>query len=163
MRVDPSMSLRDLLGMAVKAEIESHDIYMRLAEGIQNFILKEKLKFLALEEKKHQELLEKIFAEQFPQLKLRLPSETLVPVPLLAPEEGIPLSTVLRKAMEAEEEARLFYADLIPSFREERIKETLKYLSEVEHGHYYQLKGEYEMAEKFETYAQYHPMMHIGA
>ena len=65
--------------------------------------------------------------------------------------------------MEAEEEARTFYSDLIPMFEEETIRKTLKYLSEAERGHYYQLKGEYEMALNFETYDQYHPMMHIGA
>lgn len=163
MRVSPSVSLSELLGMAVKAEIESHEIYKRLAEGISNFILKEKLNFLALEEKKHQDILQKIFAEQFPDRELRLPSETLVPVPRLAPKEGTPLSTVLNRAMETEEEARVFYADLVPLFEEETIRKTLKYLSEAEHGHYYQLKGEYEMALNFEAYDQYHPMMHIGA
>lgn len=163
MRVDTSMSLADLLGMAVKSEIESREIYEGLAEGIENFILKEKLKSLALEEKKHRDLLQRIFAEQFPEAELRLPSETQVPVPKLAPEAGTPLSTVLNKAMEAEEEARVFYSDLIALFKEEKMRQTVRYLSEAERGHYYQLKGEYEMALNFETYAQYHPMMHVGA
>ncbi len=163
MRVDSSIPLNGLLGMAIKSEMESHEIYKQLAEGIRNFLLKEKLKFLALEEKKHQELLERIFAQQLPEAELKLPSETMVPVPRLAPEEGTPLSTVLNKAMECEEEARAFYSDLIPLFEEEKTRQTLRYLSEAEQGHYYQLKGEYEMALRFETYAQYHPMMHIGA
>jgi len=163
MKVDPSMSLTGLLGMAIKSEIESHDIYMRLAAKIENFILKEKLKFLALEEAKHRELLEAIFKLRFPDAELRLPSATLVPVPKFAPDEGTPLSTVLGKAMEAEEAAQKFYADLIPMFREDKIKQTLKYLSGAEGSHYHQLKTEYEMALNFETYDQYHPMMHMGA
>jgi rubrerythrin len=163
MKVDASMSLNELLGMAIKSEIESHDIYMQLAEKVENFILKEKLKFLALEEAKHRELLETIFKLRFPDTELRLPSATMVPVPKFTPKEGAPLSTVLSKAMEAEEEAQKFYSDLIPMFREDKIKQTLKYLSQAEQSHYYQLKGEYEMALNFETYDEYHPMMHIGA
>lgn len=163
MKVDASMSLPELLGVAIKSEIESHEIYRGIAEKVENFILKEKLKFLALEERKHQELLQNMYNEQFPDVELRLPSETVVPVPDFAPEEGTPLTTVLSKAMEAEEQARDYYSDLIPLCKEEKMKQTLKYLSETEQGHYYQLKGEYEMALNFETYAQYHPMMHMGA
>lgn len=163
MKVDKSMSLSELLAIAIKSEIESHHIYQGLAEKIENFILKEKLKFLALEERKHQEILENMYSHQFPDRELRLPSETVVPVPDFAPEEGMPLSTVLSKAIEVEERARDYYSDLVPLFKQERVKQTLKYLSETEQSHSYQLKGEYEMALNFETYAQYHPMMHMGA
>lgn len=151
MKVDASMSLSELLAVAIKSEIESYDMYRRLIEKIGDFVLREKLKFLALEEKKHWELLEKVFRKEFPNTELHLPSQTMVPVPDLAPEEGMPLSTVLSKVMEAEEEAREFYSSLIPLFGKKKVKQALRYLSETEQSHHSQIKREYEMALKLET------------
>ena len=51
-------ALADLLLAAVKSEIESQTIYSLVAQRVKNAFLKERLEFLALEEKKHQQAVE---------------------------------------------------------------------------------------------------------
>ena len=45
-----SQRLQDMLAVAVRAEIESKDVYNALADQMKNFILKDKFRFLASEE-----------------------------------------------------------------------------------------------------------------
>jgi len=63
-------SLKDLLLTALKSEIESRDLYLKLAESVKNFLLKDRLNFLAEEEKKHKILFETLFRKNFSQGKI---------------------------------------------------------------------------------------------
>ncbi len=74
-------ALADLLLAAVKSEIESQAIYSRVALLVKNAFLKERLEFLALEEKKHQQALEGIFRQRFPKQALTIPEKPVVPLP----------------------------------------------------------------------------------
>jgi rubrerythrin len=155
--------MEDLLLAAIKSEVRAHEVYTALAEGVKNAFLKDKLEFLASEEMKHQEKLESIYGENFPGKEVVLPEESPVPLPeLIFPHEGVPLSTVLESAMNAELAANEFYESLAGLFEDPNTQATLGYLAAMEMGHYKLLEIEKEYAERFEDFDEYVPMMHAG-
>ena len=54
-----NQTLNELLGVAVRAEIDANKIYEAWADRLSNPLLKEKLQWLANEEQKHKEILMK--------------------------------------------------------------------------------------------------------
>lgn len=156
-------SMNDMLLAAIRSEINADEVYSRLAEGVKNAFLKDKLRFLAEEEKKHQEKLESIYRENFPGKEVVIPEETPVPLPdIILPTEKAPLSQVLESAMGAEMAANEFYTSLSGFFDDPNTKATLAYLAAMEMGHYKLLAIEREYALTFEEFDEYHPMMHAG-
>jgi rubrerythrin len=66
-------SIKDLLGYAVRSEIDSNRAYNDLADRVSNPLLKEKFHWLAFEENKHKQILEKLFQAHFPGDTLKVP------------------------------------------------------------------------------------------
>jgi rubrerythrin len=154
----------ELFLTSIKAEIDANDIYLKLADGIKNAYLKDKLKFLAQEEAKHRNYLEESFKKQFPEKEISVPKKTIVPLPeLRIPDERVPLSEVLGSAMKAEKAAQEFYNSFAQRFTEKPdLKKTLELFATMELGHYKLLEIELQNVERFEEYDNYWPMMHIG-
>ena len=61
-----SASLDRVISMAIRSEIDAAAIYEKLITMVNNFVLREKLAFLAEEEKNHQKVLESLFEKMFP-------------------------------------------------------------------------------------------------
>jgi len=158
-----SFKLDELLFTAMKSEIESHKLYRKIAKKTKNGLLQDKLEFLAKEEEKHQEFIEDIYKNHYPDEKIRLPKETLLPMPKINLNEEMPVSKLLIMAMKAEEKASDFYKSLAGRFEEgSKIHNTLLYFSDMEKGHYKILEMEKESMERFEEADVYWPMVHIG-
>lgn len=156
-------NMEDLLLAAIKSEINANEVYTMLAEGVKNAFLKDKLSFLAEEEKKHEETIRRTFSETFPGKEIVLPEETPVPLPdIIIPNERGPLSQVLESAMGAEMAAHDYYTKLSDFFDNPNTKATLTYLAAMEKGHYLLLEIEKEYAKRFEEFDVYEPMMHAG-
>jgi rubrerythrin len=156
-------SMNDMLLAAIKSEVSANEIYSMLAGGVKNAFLKDKLNFLAEEEKKHQDKLESIYEENFPGKEVALPEESPVPLPdIIFPNENVPLSLILESAMGAEKAANDFYQSLSELFDDPNTKATLTYLAAMEMGHYKLLEIEKEFATRFEEFDEYVPMMHAG-
>ena len=86
----------DLLLSAIKSEVDSKEVYSKLADMVKNFFLKDRLKFLASEEEKHRIFLESLFMKKIPQKEIILPEKTPVPLPKLKiASEDIQISDVL--------------------------------------------------------------------
>ena len=160
-----AFSLEDLLLSALKAEIESRDIYKKLADDIKNSLLKDRLKFLSEEEEKHRVFFEMLFKQRFQGKEIVLPEKTPVPLPeIKIEEENLPMSEIFWRAMQAEMAAHDFYNKMAEQFTDEpQVKKMLLYFATMEKGHYKLLEIEKENAEKFEAYDVEWPMMHIGA
>jgi rubrerythrin len=155
--------MNDMLLAAIRSEINANEVYSKLAEGVKNAFLKDKLRFLAGEEKKHEEKLESIYEENFPGKEVIIPEETPVPLPdIILPSEEVPLSQVLESAMGAEMAANEFYTSLSDFFEDPNTKATLTYLAAMEMGHYKLLAIEKEYTQTFEDFDEYYPMMHTG-
>ena len=146
------LSVRQLLEMASRAEMDANRIYSDLAQSLKNPLLKEKFQWLAFEENKHKESLAKLFSTLFREEKMEIPDNTdeaLLPSINFTPSSS--LVDILYQAMKAEEAAGDFYLSLAQKVSDPQQK-ILKYLSHVEHSHYTMLKSEYLMAQEFDDY-----------
>ncbi len=158
-------SLQDLLLTALKSEIEAKAVYSQLAEGVENYVLKDRLNFLAGEEEKHRHFLQGLFRKTFPDRELLIPrGKSPVPLPEIAIDtENMPLSEVLESAMGAELAACEFYTGVADRFEEHpETKRMLLYIASMEMAHHKILEIEWDNARKYEDYDSEWPMMHVG-
>ncbi len=155
-------SLEELLGMAIKAEIGARKFYESLAERLDIQALKEKIEWLADEEGKHEALLRNLYESMFPGKEVVFPGEHIGPElqPVARELHGAEdIIELIRWAMRAEEIAANFYAEIENIVEAEDKKRLMRYLSDMEKGHYYTLKAEYELLLDWSMYSQ---MMNLG-
>lgn len=161
-----SLSTEKALAMAIKAELEAEEVYTRLEKEVKNFILKDKLRFLSEEEKRHERLLRELFKKLFPEKELVLPERSITPRVSLTLQENPGVLDLLELAMDAEKTSEEFYDTLSQNVEERGLQEILQYLASIEHGHYFLLKGEYDLCLRDEQYyareAFQYDMVHIG-
>jgi rubrerythrin len=158
-----SFKLDELLLTAIKSEIESNKLYRKIAKKTENGLLQDKLEFLAKEEDKHRFFVEDVYKNHFPNKGIKLPKETPVPLPKIEINEDMPVSKLLKSAMNAEKHAHDFYESLAERFESgSKIHNTLLYFADMETGHYKILEMEKESMERFEEADVYWPMMHVG-
>jgi rubrerythrin len=146
--------IKKLIGYAVRAEMDSNKVYLRLSGRVKNPLLKEKFQLLAFEEKKHKEVLENLFAALYKGDELQVPEcvdEHLLPAVVIKPSST--LVDILHQAMQAEKSAQDFYASLAGRVQTAK-KKILEYLSKVEKSHYLMLRSEYTLAQQFEDYGE---------
>ena len=156
-------SIEELLLTAIKSEVESKALYKKLAKKTKNGLLEDKLIFLANEEERHRIFIEEIFMNHYPDKEIKLPKETVVPLPKIEYNEETPLSIILNQAMQAEISASKFYRSLSERFEKgSKIQNTLKYFADMEVGHFKILETEKESMESFEEGDVYWPMVHVG-
>ena len=147
-------SVKDLMGYAIRSEMDSNEAYTKLSERVSNPLLKEKFQWLAFEENKHKEILMNLHKSLFPDQTINIPekpSTELFKSIDVAPTS--PLLDILLQAMESEKVAEDFYARLANRVENGK-KRLLHYLSKVEHSHYLMLKAEYDAVQDFEDYAE---------
>ena len=155
--------LEGLLLSAIKSEVESSKFYLKIAKKTENGLLQDKLKFLAKEEEKHRFFVEDVYKNHFPKQEIKLPKESPVPLPKIEINEDMPVSKLLKNAMDAEKHAHDFYESLAERFESgSKIHNTLLYFADMEIGHYKILEIEKESMERFEEADVYWPMMHVG-
>lgn len=159
-----TFSEEELFLSAIRSEVDAKDVYSKLADGIKNAFLKDKLKFLAGEEEKHQRYLENVYGTRFAGKEIELPEKSFVPLPEIQfQNESVPVSEVIDSAMKAELAAQDFYNSFADSFEDDsEIKKILEFFATMELGHYKLLEIEKENIKKFEEYDDYWPMMHMG-
>jgi len=157
-------ALADLLLAAVKSETDSQGIYSRLATRVKNAFLQERLNFLALEENKHRQAVEKIFRQRFPGRDVIVPDQQIVPLPEIHfGDEQVPLSKIIAQAMMAEQAAHDFYLQLAEFFSDDLEKKNLLlYFSMMEMGHYKLLDLEKNSLERLEEFSQEQELIHLG-
>ncbi len=147
-------SIKKLLGMAARAEIDANKTYGKLAGRVNNPLLKEKFAILAFEEKKHEKVVRNLFKSMYKPEAIEIPKavdSTLLPAVMIKPSTA--LTDILYQAMTSEQAAQNFYAGLAARVKAEK-KRMLEYLSKVEKSHYMMLKSEFVMALNFEDYAE---------
>ncbi|HOU23730.1 MAG TPA: ferritin family protein [Anaerolineae bacterium] len=158
----------EVLGVAIKSEVEAASLYARLRERVGNSALAAKLRFLQTEEEKHRTMLEDEYQRRFPEVALRLPPGGIIPLPREEDVSHLTVPELFRLAMKAEQSAAAFYAREAERSRDEAGRVTLRYLSNVEQGHYQMLETEYELVSRFPDYYNaddFHlgqELMHIG-
>jgi len=155
--------IEELLLNAIKSEIESKELYLKISKKTKNGLLEDKLRFLADEEEKHRLFIEDIYKNHYPDKKIKVPSQSIVPLPEVVFKEDTALSILIKQAMDAEQAASDFYNSLANRFEEgSKIRNTLKYFADMEIGHFKILEQEKNSMESFEEGDVYWPMVHAG-
>jgi len=142
----------EILGIAIKSEVEAIKLYNRMKELTKNGDLKGKLDFLIEQEKKHEYLLTEAYRKKFPEVKLSLPEKSLVPSVSKVLEEGGDLKKLFDAALEAEKKSEEFYKELAEKTNDQNSKKMLLYLSGMEKSHYVILEAEYTQLQTTEEY-----------
>ncbi|MGQ9478021.1 MAG: ferritin family protein [Candidatus Bipolaricaulia bacterium] len=165
--IDPNWTALEVLGIAIKSEAHAAEVYGRLFEIVRNRSLRTRLQFLKGEEEKHRRLLEELYQKSFPEVELKLPEKSLVPMELVMRQE-ITVPELFKLAMEAERQSEQFYREMVSRTKEPSGKALLTYLSRMEHGHYELLATEYELIAQFPDYykvEEFHlgeELIHLG-
>ena len=142
----------EVLGIAIKSEIQAASFYGRLVDRVGNSSLAAKLRFLQAEEEKHRAILEGEYKRRFPDIDLRLPSTSVVPLPDQVSSADLTVPELFRVAMKAEQTSAEFYAREAEQTRDDAGRTILRYLGKVERGHYQMLETEYELVSRFPDY-----------
>ena len=148
MAIDVRMSAPEILGIAVRNELDAAAIYRGLHGRVKNEVLKQKLDFLAREEERHKVILERLFKDKFPGQALQVP-EAGAPDPSLPAGEAMSVLDLFTLAMGKEKQAEEFYRDAKSKIEDAAGRRMLDYLSRVERSHYYMIKSEIDLLQVF--------------
>lgn len=168
MSLNPKIRPFEILAIAVRSEIEAVDIYSKLCQQVKNELLQKKLKFLIFEEKKHRQILERLFSQRFPARKLVIPEKTFLPRIKVTHGEKTSVPNLFRAALRAEKMSEDFYKESAEKAEEKESKKILRYLSRVERSHYFMVRSEMDLIERFPDYydvEKFHigqDMIHVG-
>ncbi len=139
--LEEGLSLQELLGIAVKAEIEAADIYRNLLEKDLSEQTREKLEKLVLQEERHEKKFWSIIRDFYPEEEITLPEDSGITNPVEI-DDNTSLEELFRIAMESEVESEKFYRSMREKFEDKEVKRTLGFLAASERGHYETLKDE---------------------
>jgi rubrerythrin len=166
--INLKLSPSEVFGVAIKSEIEATEAYSKLYEKVKNDILRMKLKFLISEEKKHQRILERLFSQRFPGEKLEIPEKSFLPPIKVTKAKKFSVLDLFKLAMKAEKMSENFYREAGQQAGDKESKRVLGYLVRVERSHYFIIKSEIDMLERFPDYYKvedFHlgqDMFHVG-
>ena len=165
---DPKWSAFKVLAAAIKSEIDAAAFYSRLLKKVREKTLKEKIKFLAYEEKKHQRILERLFSQRYAGHKLVVPGKSPIPFLSWHQVKNLAVLELFRRAMDAEKMAEEFYRKAQKKMDDKESQRILQYLSRVERSHYFLIMSEMDILKHFpDSYNadDFHlglEMIHIG-
>lgn len=168
MELDPRLQPDEILAIAIRSEKEAADIYSRLNDKVKNKLLKKKLEFLIFEEKKHRQILERLFYQRFRDKELKEPDQSSLPPPKDYLNEKGSVFDLFKIALEAEKASEDFYNRAQQRAEDQGTKKILEYLSRVERSHYFIIKSEIDLLEFFPDYYNVeefhfgHEMVHVG-
>ena len=152
MAIDKSLSAWQVLGVAIRSEVDAAAFYTRLQGRVKNVLLVQKLKFLALEEDHHRKILERLLAQRYPDKPKDVPESSLMP-PIgvaLPAEPSVP--ELFEAALKAEEIAEAYYNDAAGRVEEEAGQRILAYLGRVERSHQAMIRSELDLIRRFPDY-----------
>ncbi len=152
MAIDPKLKAHGVYSVAIRAELDAAALYRDLHGQVRNEVLKQKLDFLAREEDRHKALLERLFRDHFPGRTLAVPAASRRPPAKAAVNEATAVLDLFKLAMQKEKEAEATYKDAKAAAEDAQSRKILEYLSRVERSHYYMLRSEVDLLEKFPDY-----------
>jgi rubrerythrin len=142
----------EVLGIAIRSEIEAIKLYHRMKEQTKNPDLAAKLDFLIGQEKNHEKMLTEAYRSKFPGIDLALPEKTLVPTVGEILARQATLKELFGVALEAEKKSEQFYRDLAKKTHDQNSRSMLDYLASMERSHYSILEAEHRQLEISEDY-----------
>ncbi len=166
--INLKLSSSEVYGVAIKSEIEATEAYSRLCDRVKNEILRMKLKFLISEEKKHRRILERLFSQRFPEEELKIAERSFLPPIKITKTKRFSVLDLFKLALKAEKISEEFYREAGERAEDKESKRVLGYLVRVERSHYFIIKSEIDMLDRFPDYYKvedFHlgqDMFHVG-
>jgi rubrerythrin len=140
------MSIEDILGVAAATEIQGHRFYSNLSEKVQNPLVKQKVRSLADDEKRHLEIIENLYRKIFgrdPQVHpTKGVPDILRAIAALRIDDKTQVLAVLDMAIEAESISAKFYGRGAALSTDKNIREIFEELEREEDGHFNYLISE---------------------
>jgi rubrerythrin len=149
----------EVLGVAIRSEVEAHRFYTQALKAVRNPLLREKLSRLAAEEKRHRQILEERYrrssGEEFPAIPRKGGVEGKGKMPKDLAPEGI-----LKLAIQKEREAAQFYRQQALKAADMSGRFMLEYLADFERSHEQSLQAELKALNRFpEWFSSKDPMV----
>lgn len=143
---DFDASLQELLGRAVKTEIEEAEFYCDLLEKDLMEETRPKIERFVEEEEEHEEELRATFSGLYPGEEIPILEGAMLEVPLgVSRKSGS--KDLMEKAMYGERDAEKFYRELTDEVEGKEVRRLLGYLATREREHYEILKVELKKLE----------------
>ena len=152
MSIDKNLAAWQILGVAIRSEVDAASFYTRLQGRVKNILLVQKLKFLALEEEHHKAILERLLGQKYPDKPQDAPESSLMP-PIgvsLPAEPSVP--ALFEAALQAEKAAEAYYNEAAARVEDEAGRRILAYLGRVERSHQAMISSEIDLIAKFPDY-----------
>ena len=147
MSIEKDLTALEILGVAIRKEIEAQAFYKKMAERIRNRVVKERIMNLASDEQGHERLLKRIYAEWSGEENPPIPEKGITPVSELIKDE-MSHEQVLEKAIQQERDAVSMYIEASKKAQDESGRRILAYLSEFERTHERMLASELDYLRK---------------
>ena len=152
MSIDKNLTPRQILGVAIRSEIDAAAFYTRLQGRVKNVLLVQKLKFLTLEEEHHKRIIEHLLAQRYPDKPEDVPESSLMPpIGVTLPADAT-VPALFEAALEAEVISEAYYNDAAGRVEDEAGRRILAYLGRVERSHQSMIKSELDLIRKFPDY-----------
>ncbi len=135
------ISLRELLKIAIRSEIESAETYRKLLDRDLPAETREKVERLVEQEEEHEEKFWSVFSDFFPDDEKDLGEGNEIEAEIRNSEDPS-LQELLETAMKDERKSEEFYDNLRDQFEDREVRSMLGYLAANEREHYQILQQE---------------------
>ncbi len=158
----------DILALAIRSEIDAARFYQKLLIRVKTDLLKQKIRFLLLEERKHRIILLRLSRQRFGQEPSNLPDQGIEPGFKIDSTRGMEVVELFQLALKAERGAEAFYREAKERVEDSLARQILDYLRRVERSHAALILSEIELLKRFPEHydvAAFHlgeDMVHIG-
>jgi rubrerythrin len=152
MSIDKNLTPWQILGVAIRAEVDAAAFYTRLQGRVKNVLLVQKLKFLALEEEHHKKMLEHLLAQKYPDKPKDVPPSSLMPPIGVSLPAAPTVPALFEAALEAEKISEAYYNEAAERLEDDAGRRILAYLGRVERSHQAMIRSEIDLISKFPDY-----------
>lgn len=139
----------DILALAIKSEIDAARFYQKLLTKVKTDLLKQKIRFLVMEEKKHRSILGRLCQQRFGQEPSALPERGVEPGFKIESTKGMKIVELFQLALKAERTAEAFYREAKEKVEDTLTRQILDYLRRVERSHAALILSEIDLLERF--------------
>ncbi len=157
----------EVLTIGIKAEMAAVALYTKMKEMAGAADMKDTMDYLIGQEERHEAFMRKAFTEQFPDVEIKVPKNTIVPMVDEDLSEEAGMKELFEAAMEAEKKANIFYTDLASKTRDPNSRKLLEYIASMERSHLSILEAEYHQFElstdqDLDDFLRGERLMHFG-
>jgi len=157
----------EVLTIGIKAEMAAVALYTKMKEISSVKDMQDTMDYLIGQEQRHEAFLRKAFSDQFPDVDIKVPKNTIVPMSDRALGGDAGMKELFEMAMDAEKKANAFYTDLASKTRDPNSRKLLEYIASMERSHLSILQAEYHQFElstdqDLDDFLRGERMMHFG-